>query len=262
MKKNLYAITLCTLVAGCTAVGPDYKGVDNSCISAQYQEMHQGRMTQNAIEMKTWWRLFKDPLLTELVEEAGKCNYEIKIAMTNILQSRALLEIAIGDRLPAVDALSSVTREGTRASVTAPKGETNWLYTLGVNASWELDVFGRVRRNIEAATGDYEATVEDYNDVMLAVYAQTANAYLNVRSIQAQLEATMNNIKSQQQVLDLTQKRYKNGLSTDLDVAQAERVLATSEAAIPPLRAALVNATNAIDVLTGRMPGTTREKFS
>ena len=124
-----------------------------------------------------------------------------------------------------------------------------------MGASWEIDLFGRIRRTVEAATADYQASEEDRTDVMISLYSNVSLTYLEIRTNQARLAAAEANIVSQKEVLGLTRSRFKHGLATDLDVAQAERLLASAEAEIPPLRIALSQGINNLAVLLGSQPG-------
>jgi NodT family efflux transporter outer membrane factor (OMF) lipoprotein len=133
--------------------------------------------------------------------------------------------------------------------------KTNTLYSPGLSASWEIDLFGRIRRSVEAAGANFQATQEDRTNVMISLYSNVALTYLDIRTYQARLAAASANINSQKQVQELTQSKFKYGLATSLDVAQAERILASSEAAVPPLRMALAKAINTMAVLLGRQPG-------
>ena len=136
---------------------------------------------------------------------------------------------------PTVDANGSIARGKESESLNPLATSSQTKYSLSADASWEIDLFGRIRRSIEAATADYQVSWEDHNHVLITIRAEIAANYLSYRSLQAQLETARKNIASQQEMLNLTQIRYDNGIATYLDVAQASRVLARTEADLPLL---------------------------
>jgi NodT family efflux transporter outer membrane factor (OMF) lipoprotein len=204
--------------------------------------------------VQQWWSLFNDPLLDRLIQTATQNNRDLMSAIARVEEARAKLGITRGEQLPQVDAQGSVIRQETSDNGLSP-GVEETVYAAGATAGWELDLFGRIRRQVEAATADYEASAEDRTDVLISLYANVALTYLDIRTYQARLIAASANIDSQRSVLDLTQSRYRHGLATALDVAQAERVLAGTEAEVPPLNIGLSQAVNALAVLLGQAPG-------
>ena len=133
---------------------------------------------------------------------------------------------------------------------------------MSADVSWELDVFGRISREVESATAEFEASEEDQRDVQVSLYAEVARAYLAVRALQTQLKAAQSNIESQQKILELTRARADAGLSSALDVKQAEGVLAASEAEVPGLRINLAREINTLGVLLGRNPTALLEELA
>lgn len=188
-------------------------------------------------------------MLTRLIEQVSESNLDVRIAVTRVNEGRARLGIAVGQQAPVVDVGGAVGRE--RAG-----GVNQTRHSVSLDASWEIDLFGKIGRGIEAATAEFQATEEDYNDVMITMYAEMARTYLFTRALQTRLKAANGNIESQKEILALTQSRLKHGLATALDVAQAEQVLASSEAAVPPLRIELARSINTIALLLGKPPGT------
>jgi NodT family efflux transporter outer membrane factor (OMF) lipoprotein len=136
---------------------------------------------------------------------------------------------------------------------------TQWR--LGAGARWEIDAFGRLRRNIEAAEARFEATIEDYRDVQVSVYAAVAGSYLNVRALQARVDYARQNADAQRESLELTRDRYEAGLTSALDVAQAEQNLAQTESTIPQLDQALVASKNRLAVLLGLEAGALEDEM-
>lgn len=209
-----------------------------------------------------WWTVFEDPMLTQLIEQAADSNLDIKLAVARVNEARARLGVVSGERVPFIDTTGDISRQRGSENGASIGGTTFTRHAIGLDAGWEVDLFGRVSRSIEAAAANLQSVQEDQNDVMVTLYAEVALTYLAIRTHQARLTAASGNIDSQKQVLELTRSRFKHGLATDLDVAQAERILASSEAEVPPLRIELSRATNTIGVLLGCHPGTFYEKLN
>jgi NodT family efflux transporter outer membrane factor (OMF) lipoprotein len=250
----LLAGLLMLLAAGCVSVGPDYKTPELT-VPVVWQEGEDPALVPAEDGVICWWTLFDDPLLEQLIEMGRQSNLDLRIAVARVREAWARLGVAAGQNWPAVDAAGSVMRQRSSENSLSAGSGTNSVYNVGLDASWELDLFGRISRSVEAARADYQASEEDRVDVLISLYAEIARTYFNVRTSQARLAAAVGNLSSQRQVLDLTRSRFRNGLATGLDVAQAERVLATSEAVVPPLRIELTRALNSIAVLLGQPPG-------
>lgn len=242
---------LLLLLGGCAAVGPDYAAPPKIEMAAEWSNSADPAFLPTGQSIKNWWTLFNDPLLNELIDAASKNNLDVRVALASVAEARAQLGIINGDKAPVV----GIGADAVRGDGLDPGGSIDTRYTTGLDATWEIDLFGQIRREVEAATADYQATEEQLNDVMITLYAEVARTYLTIRALQASLVAATGNIESQKQVLDLTRKRFKHGLSTDLDVAQAKRTLALSEAKVPPLKINLSEAINTISVLIGQAPG-------
>lgn len=250
----LLAALLMLLAAGCVSVGPDYEAPELT-VPATWQEGADPALVPAEEEVACWWTLFDDPLLEQLIAMGEQSNLDLRIAVARVKEARARLGVAAGENWPAVDAAGSAIRQRSSENSLSTVSATENVYNAGLDASWEVDLFGRISRSVEAARADYQASEEDRVDVLISLYAEIARTYFDVRTAQARLAAAEGNLISQRQVLELTRSRFRNGLATGLDVAQAERVLAASEAAVPPLRIDLTRAINSIAVLLGSPPG-------
>ena len=250
-----FFLLLCLIatLSGCATVGPDYAPPKPTMPEAWNTPIDPALKTRETLVLE-WWKLYNDPLLTQLVTEASQGNLGLKEAVARVDEARAQLGIALGEEVPTLDAKGSIGRYRTSKN-NYGLGKTDTQYAPGISASWEIDLFGRIRRSVEAAGASFQATQEDRTNVMITLYSNVALTYLNIRTYQARLAAASSNINSQKQVMDLTRSKFKYGLATSLDVAQAERVLASSEAAVPPLRIELSKAINTMAVLLGRQPG-------
>jgi len=241
--------------AGCFAVGPDYKAPD---IAAPAQWQQPLRAGLNATEpdaqaLATWWTTLNDADLSDLIERASAGNLDLKIAQARVREARGRRGIARAGLFPFLDLGGSATV--SRGSEDIGSGERRELYRTGFDASWEVDVFGGVRRSIEAAQGDLEANVADHRDVMVSLLAEVALNYVEARTLQMQLQVGEENLKSQAETLQLTEWRLAAGLVSVLDAEQARSNLESTRAALPRLRSSIAAAKNRLAVLLGVFPG-------
>ncbi len=254
MLKRFLMIACILPLIGCMTVGPDYEPPATE-MPAGWHNTGDPALVPNAALVRQWWTLFNDPLLNRLITEATKNNLDLMTAVARVEESRARLGIATGERYPSADIGGSVTQQRGSENSISGAGYEETVYSTRAGASWQIDLFGRIKRSVEAATAQYQASEEDRTDVMVTIYADVALTYLDIRTYQARLAAANANIASQKKVLRLTRSRFKHGLTTDLDVAQSERLLARAEAEVPPLRIALAQGINNLAVLLGRRPG-------
>lgn len=250
---KLFSGLVCFALAACSAVGPNYSTPKLS-VPQQWTASDDRFFDVSKEPVKDWWNLFDDPTLSKLVGETIAGNRDIRKAIARIEEARAQLGYVLGGLYPSVDASGSVIR-GKQSQSVNRQASARTDYQTGLGASWEIDLFGRLRRSVEAAKASLEATKEDYRDVLISACAETARTYFLLRSTQDQLKAVQRNIESQREILDITKARFEAGLASELDVAQAEDVLALSEARIPPLRNAIAGFRHALALLTGNYPG-------
>jgi len=242
-------LTWVLLLSGCM-VGPDYQPPQKSDEAyVNVNEYPDIRYEQT--DLSKWWTLFDDSILSSLMARAEQNNLNLMIALARVREARAAAGIVSAGLYPEVDGRGAVDRRKQSENVNPLAAGEQTQYSLSVDAGWEIDFFGRIRRSIEAATADYQATWEDRNDLLITVLAETARQYLQVRTLQAQLNTSLSNIKSQKAMLKLTEVRYDNGLATYLDVAQATQVLADTEADLPVLRTRLFQGITGLSVLLG-----------
>ena len=255
-----------TLLAGGCAVGPNYQRPDLP-VSSAWTEAEEPAIAARAAELARWWSVFNDPLLNSLVERAVHSNLDLRLAEARIREARATRAVTAAGAWPTADISGSYSRN--RASQNAlgsptqgaagapPSGADldNSLYRAGFDAGWEIDVFGGVRRGVEAADARIEASVEDRRDTLVTLLGDVAKNYIDLRGFQRRLAVARANLKAQQETLDLTKVRFQAGLANDLDVAQAEAQANTTAAQIPTLESALKQATHRLGVLLGLDPG-------
>ena len=269
-KKLLQRLPMATIgfvlgVAGCS-VGPNYREPD-AAVPAAWNEAQPNGVNTRAAELTRWWASFNDPLLDSLVERAVKANLDLRLAEARIREARASRAVTAAGAWPRTDVSGSYSRNRssdnavgsqTQGAVAAPRSGAALeqdLFRTGFDATWEIDVFGGVRRSVEAADANLQATVEDRRNTLVTLLGDLARNYIDVRGFQQRLLVARANLKSQQETLDLTRVRFQAGLSSDLEVAQAEGQLNTTAAQIPTLQSSLKEATHRLDVLLGVPPG-------
>ncbi len=245
-----------------------------------------------------WWSLFRDPELTSLEQRVAAANLNVRLATIRLAESRSQRQITGADQFPTLQTDGSYTRQhvsqngalslfggggggasfasnghtasgasGTSGgaipnSVTGNKSIPSFnLWQAGFDASWELDLWGRVRREVEGADASVEASVDARRNALLSVLAELARDYVQLRGLQTQLQIANDNIKTAQQSLDLTQARYKGGLTTELDVANAAAELASDQAQIPQLEQQQDEQINALSFLVGEAPQALRAEL-
>ncbi len=204
-----------------------------------------------------WWQTFEDPVLVSLVDRAVRANHDLKLAQSRVREARARYGFAQADRWPRVDAGGTVARErqSENGPFPAPADPEHGFFAAGFDASWEIDVFGGLKREAEAAGADLEASVEGRRATLVTLLGDVARAYVETRGAQGQLAALRSNVASASATLDLTRTRAAAGLATELDVVRAEAQLKTTESAVPPREAALRHAMYRLAVLLGEPPG-------
>jgi len=254
-RVALGAIVLAAAVQACT-VGPDYERpvVDMPDV---WQDRAVEGVEKREATLQTWWDTLDDPVLIDLIARAEQANLDLRQAVGRIREARAQRRVVTGERYPDVNAGAEVNRTDPSDNLLPIPGgiDANTFYSAGFDATWEIDVFGRIRRSVESATASYEASVEDYRDVLVTLFAEVARNYIDARALQKRIDFAEANVETQQETLQLTQDRFAAGLVSALDVAQAESNLASSDAAIPRLETQLTAALNRLAVLLGEAPG-------
>ena len=260
----LLAISL--LFAGCKA-GPDYKRADPP-VPARFGSLEPGIATSEPLDaehMKTWWKIFRDPVLDSLIQRAVEGNLDVRIAESRVRQARAQRGLASSKYYPEGEVDGSyqrfkTTESGFTSGATTGTGTAGTrdrrfgLYLLGFDASWEIDVFGGVRREVEAADADLAASREGLRDTLVTLQGEVARNYVEVRALQLRLDIAREDVKARRENVELNEAKFRGGLIPELDLARARGALANAESTIPLLENALRAAMHRLAVLLGQEP--------
>ncbi|MDW7773618.1 MAG: efflux transporter outer membrane subunit [Desulfobulbaceae bacterium] len=260
-RNILRAFTLSSLLAlaGCAPVGPDYMPPEKNVPAAWHTELRQGLSAENIDpgQLTGWWSILEDPVLSGLIEQAAANNLDMKQAVARVREARARRGISATALFPAVDAGGSASR--SKGSENTGSGATRSFYSVGFDAGWEVDIFGGVRRSVEAAEADLEAGRENLRDVLVSLTAEVALNYLDLQTTHKRLAAAEKNLAIQQESYDFIDWRYQAGMSNVLELQQARYNLENTRAQVPNLRSGIEEAKNRLAVLVGGFPGSVHE---
>lgn len=249
-------------LAGCALVGPDYSPPDITAPAAWQASLEGGLRTGPADprDLAEWWRALNDPVLDSLMQRAVTGSLDLKAAKARVREARARRGVSEADLLPSVDGSASASHS-TSSSETGT-GTSRELYSAGLDASWELDIFGGVRRSVESAQAQLESAQAGLNDVLVSLMAEVALGYLDVRTYQARLAVAQGNLDIQQETYDLARSRYEAGLGDELAVQQALYNLESTRSQIPTLTAGLEAAANSLAAALGLKPGALNQELA
>ena len=253
VQRILVALAVAVL-AGCATVGPDYVPPRTTAPAAWNAPLQGGlTVSTDSRNLAAWWTTLNDPELSKLIERAVARNRDLKKAEARIREARARRGLSRAGLYPTLDATGSVTR--SRGSAETGGATTSDLFSAGLDASWEIDLFGGVRRSVEAADADLQAAGEDLHDTLVSLLAEVALNYVDLRTGQARLAVTEASLKSQEETHRLALWRFQAGLGDDLAAQQARYTMESTRAQIPALHTAISEAKNRLAVLLGEAPG-------
>jgi len=239
MKRLVPSVFALTILAGC-AVGPDYKAPTPPIGSTVAISLDGSQFTSAAEPPDTWWRLYEDPFLDRLVRQAFDANRDLAAAEANLSAARASLEQARDGRYPQtkVNLGAKYGRDAVTDEILelgGHKPETIWVFDDILDVSYELDLFGRVRRSIEASRADSEAAAASRDAVKITVAAETTRAYAQVCALGQELAVARRTLAVVEREADIAGQRQRLGAGTDFDVVRVQQLAASTRAAIPPL---------------------------
>lgn len=247
IKMRLLPVALLIVLAGCSAVGPEYERPDVA-VNPDWLDAELEQFETSPAELRRWWETLNDPVLDELIATAIERNNSLKLAALSVLEAQAQLGIAEGSQFPQVQVVAG------DAAYTDTGDLTQEDYSIGAGLSWEIDFWGRYSNAVEAADANYLATVANYDDAIVLVTATVADIYVIIRATEEQLRLARDSLKLQQRSYDIVEVLYRNGSSSELDALQARTLLLSTEATIPELEATLRQTRNALSVLLGAAP--------
>lgn len=258
-----------SFLAGCT-VGPDFKPDHMALPDAFTEAPHAAtpdEIARTEKEMRDWWSQFHDPMLDRLVDQALKGNFDLLIADQRIIAERAVREQAASEWYPQLDV--NAGGGDSRYSIVID----NWpirpgsvenhpqasILTYGARANWEIDVFGKIRREVEASERQIDASIEERRNTLVLLLSELAEDYVALRGVQLRLAIADANVRNAQEGVDMTERLYAQGLGTTLQTAQALSERDSEKAALEPLHTQVSKISHAIAVLLGEMPGSLKE---
>lgn len=264
------ALAFALLAAGC-ATGPGewirngFKVGPNYCrppapVADQWIDSQDPLVQTQAVDYSYWWAVFDDPVLNELVQAAYEQNLPLNIAGMRILEARNQLGAATGSLFPQQQRMEGAYVRSRLSENAYPFGRFDlpkWefdTWTVGFDAAWELDFWGRFRRGIESAEANMNARIEDYDDALVILQAEVAATYVQMRTLEERIALARKNVDLQKNTLRITQDRFDQGVVSELDVQQARSVLGATESLIPVLQMGRRKAQNRLCTLMGTPP--------
>ena len=262
LMPSRLALACAVVLAGC-AVGPDYE-TPATDTGQTFSNAALPEFSEQSVEV-AWWKLFDDKDLSELVDQTVRHNRNLQAARANLREARALYIDTGLNLAPTVTSHANYTEQkrsvGALNNLNYAPRELK-LYSAGFDAFWEIDFFGRVRRNVEASGDAVEAQEASLRDLSVSLIAEVARNYFELRGLQNQLATAKKNAQNQTQTLEITRVRFESGRGTELDTSRATAQLNSTLATIPPLDNAIHQAMHRLSVLTGQLPGALTGKLS
>ena len=265
-------LALIGLTWGCSAVGPNYKRIDPP-VPAVFGSLETGISTGDSLSgefLSSWWKIFKDPALNSLIEQAVKGNLDLRIAEARVRQARALSLASESKNFPEGQLSGGYQRQrrtesglsgqtsgasGGLSSPSAGLGERETdLFQTGFDASWEIDVFGGIRREIEASQADLAASEEALRSALVTLQGEVARTYIELRGQQLRLMIARKEVEIRKENLELIEARLRAGLVNELDLARGKGELASAKSQLPLIENSLRGSFHRLAVLLGREP--------
>lgn len=259
MKSKLAGLLVMGSLSGCM-LGPDYHQ-ETPAVPDHWQANVSSQANLDPETLKSWWKNFNDAGLDSLMNRALTNNLDVKMALARIEEARAERRGNRAELFPSVNATAGVQRQENPFPGLA-SGIKYDLFEIGFDALWEIDLFGRQRRRLEAASADLDGANQEYRQALVILTAEVARNYIDYRSLQRQLHITRGNLESQRHTLSLTEKLFNEGVGTRHDVVRARAQTEATEAQIPALEAAQIAAQRQLEVLLGQQPGTLSEELA
>lgn len=257
-KLSGILLVVLLLASGCVKVGPDFVKPEAETMPQWLEAGEYKQVTTKADDYRDWWRSFNDPVLDKLIQTAYQQNLSLRIAGVRVLAARAQLGVAVGELYPQSQKATGTLKK-ERLSETSPLAAQGtpgnfWSSQVGLTASWEFDFWGKFRRAVESADASLMAAVADYDNALVSLTGDVANAYISVRTLEKRLAIARQNVEIQKRSLQIATARWKGGTTSKRDVEQALTVLEGTEASIPTLESQWRQTQNVLSVLMGMPP--------
>lgn len=247
------------VISGCTMVGPDYVKPE-APQPDKWLESNEPEIKTEDTNVRDWWTVFHDPVLNNLIEAAYQQNLPLQIAGLRIYEARAQLGIAFGFQYPQSQfgfGSANVNQASKNAPNIAAADRYFTVFDIGLDAAWELDVWGKFRRAVQTSVANLEASIADYDDILVSLTAEVARTFIFLRTAEERLAVARQNVGIQKRSLEIAEVRFKAGAVTELDVTQARSLVRSTEATIPGFETDIRQAKNALSILLGKLPGET-----
>lgn len=264
IRTALLAMPAMVLAAGCTTVGPDFVKPDVP-VADTWMEADNDRVDTTSAAYDDWWAVFEDPVLSGLIASAYQQNLSLQVAGLRVMEARAQLGIATGQKYPQSQSVSGGYAY-SESSINAPPlsnlpsdvlqdiDRSSSVWTTSIDATWEADVWGKFRRGVESADANLASSMLNYDAVLVTLTGDVAALYTAIRTLQERLDHGHANVRLQQQSLDLATSRFELGATSELDVEQARGLLYNTQSLIPVLELSVDQAQNTLSFLLGMPP--------
>jgi outer membrane protein, multidrug efflux system len=243
MHKTALALLIAAALSGCALTPP---AIDTK---TEFPATWRSDSVSDISIGKNWWAQFDDPVLDSLVAAAEANNQNLVIATSRIDEARAALGISSADQLPRLD-LGSKAGRSKSSQLSSPSDS----YSIGASASWELDLWGRIKNTTDAGKADLLASQYNRDAVALALYANVAQSYFNLRALDQQLAIAQETLKTRQESFQLRTRRFEGGVTSELDMRQAEVELAAAQASVPSIEQNITKVASSLGILIGQNP--------
>jgi len=253
MKKLAFLPVVIVVLAGC-AVGPNYKRPAVSVPTDYRAAMPAPNLPVSSLGNENWWQVYQDPVLVQLIHTALRQNYDVRIAATRVLEAQAQLGITRANQLPSASVGANIySQQNAKVSNLFPAYQVN-AGQLNLSVLWNLDFWGKYRRQTEAARAQLLATEWGQRAAISSLVANVATAYFQLRALDSELDIAKRTLASRQQSLELTHVLVSHGSASDLDVSQSEQLLYTASETIPDLERQIQQQENVLSILLGENP--------
>jgi len=253
LSRRIMIWIIVIFFGGCAMVGPEFSP-PKAPVAHKWEESEGVVTKAEPADYSKWWKVFDDPVLDKLIQMAYEQNLSLQIAGLRVLEARAQLGVVSGNLYPQTQ-IATGAYKYNRSANPAP-GMDRYLSgaSVGFDAAWELDFWGKFRRSIQSANANLIANIAGYDDVLVTLTAEVARTYVQIRTFQERIRLAVENTRIQKQALQISLARFESGAVSELDVQQARTLLSTTQASVPALQISLRQTQHALSILLGIPP--------